>query len=119
MCVTNVDAARILVLTFTRKATNGMKERIAGLSGISKPVLNTIVAGTFHSVFLRILRSRGYDQRILSNEKFKHITIKNILKNINTRTHMILKLYCHLYPIQKYFCNSRKSSSKNTNRKRN
>lgn len=80
MCVANVDASRILVLTFTRKAADEMKERIAGLPGISKSVLNTIVAGTFHSVFLRILRSRGHDQRILSNEKFKHIIIKNILK---------------------------------------
>ncbi|EEL25572.1 ATP-dependent DNA helicase, UvrD/REP [Bacillus cereus Rock1-15] len=80
MCVANVDASRILVLTFTRKAANEMKQRIAGLPGISKSVLNIIVAGTFHSVFLRILRSRGYDQRILSNEKFKHIIIKNILK---------------------------------------
>ncbi|MFB7121449.1 UvrD-helicase domain-containing protein [Bacillus tropicus] len=80
ICVANVDASRILVLTFTRKAANEMKERIAGLPGISKSVLNTIAAGTFHSVFLRILRSRGYEQRILSNEKFKHISIKNILQ---------------------------------------
>ncbi|WP_257140369.1 ATP-dependent helicase [Bacillus wiedmannii] len=80
MCIANLDATRILVLTFTRKAADEMKERIAGLPGISKSVLNTIVAGTFHSVFLRILRSRGYNQRILSNEKFKHIIIKNILK---------------------------------------
>ena len=59
MCVANVDASRILVLTFTRKAADEMKERIAGLPGISKSVLNTIVAGTFHSVFEDIKKQRA------------------------------------------------------------
>jgi len=42
MCITDVDVSKILVLAFTRKVANEMKERIAGLSGISKSVVNTI-----------------------------------------------------------------------------
>ena len=36
-----------------------------------------VVAGTFHSVFLKLLRSQGYNQQILANEKHKQIMIKN------------------------------------------
>lgn len=45
---------RILALTFTNKAANEMKERIAKLVG--RRVAARIPMGTFHSQFLRILR---------------------------------------------------------------
>ncbi len=48
------DLRRILALTFTNKAANEMKSRIMGL-GIEGG--NQIWAGTFHSIFLRILRT--------------------------------------------------------------
>ena len=53
---------RILALTFTKKAANEMKERIAGMVG-ERPAIK-LYMGTFHSVFIRFLRefaeSLGY-----------------------------------------------------------
>lgn len=44
----------ILALTFTNKAANTMRERIVGLT--SPEIASRLWMGTFHSVFLRILR---------------------------------------------------------------
>lgn len=48
------EAYRIMALTFTNKAAREMKERIASLVGTK--VASKIWMGTFHSIFLRILR---------------------------------------------------------------
>ena len=45
---------RLLALTFTNKAANEMKERIAALVGTE--TAQRLWAGTFHSIFSRILR---------------------------------------------------------------
>ncbi|MDE7097179.1 MAG: UvrD-helicase domain-containing protein, partial [Muribaculaceae bacterium] len=48
---------RILALTFTNKAAREMKERITGVVG--ERVASRLKMGTFHSVFLRILRQHA------------------------------------------------------------
>ena len=48
------DASRILALTFTKKAANEMKERIAAMVGERRA--RRLRMGTFHSVFVRFLR---------------------------------------------------------------
>lgn len=48
---------RILALTFTNKAAREMKERIAAVAGAS--AASRIWMGTFHSIFLRILRTHA------------------------------------------------------------
>jgi DNA helicase-2/ATP-dependent DNA helicase PcrA len=79
----HVDPKSIMLLTFTSKAANEMKDRIASLPGLSKNMVNNITAGTFHSIFYRLLKSQGYDQKVLSNEKQKHTAIKIIMKKMN------------------------------------
>ena len=48
------DPARILALTFTKKAATEMKDRIALLVGDRRA--HRVVMGTFHAVFVRFLR---------------------------------------------------------------
>lgn len=59
-----VDAFNILALTFTNKAANEMKKRIASLVGNNEA--KNLWMGTFHSVFAKILRIEadklGYPQ---------------------------------------------------------
>ncbi|AVM49673.1 ATP-dependent helicase [Capnocytophaga sp. oral taxon 878] len=59
-----VDAFHILALTFTNKAANEMKKRIASIVGNSEA--KNLWMGTFHSVFAKILRFEadklGYPQ---------------------------------------------------------
>lgn len=78
-----VKPSHILLVTFTRKAADEMKERIALLPDLTRKMVNDITVGTFHSIFLRLLRSQGYNQDILSNEKYKLTKIKIILKQMN------------------------------------
>jgi DNA helicase II / ATP-dependent DNA helicase PcrA len=70
----------LMLVTFTRIASEEMISRIQNLPGISKKMANDMISGTFHSIFLRILRNNRYEQQILSNEKRKEIIIKGILK---------------------------------------
>ena len=59
-----IPASRILALTFTNKAADEMRSRIASIVGYEEAAM--VNAGTFHSVFLRILRREvaftGYDE---------------------------------------------------------
>ena len=56
---TGCDANRIMALTFTKKAANEMKERIAGMVGERRA--RHLRMGTFHSVFVRFLREFAAD----------------------------------------------------------
>ncbi|WP_416150434.1 UvrD-helicase domain-containing protein [Salipaludibacillus sp. HK11] len=80
LSVQKVDPKNILLVTFTKKASEEMKQRIASLPGLPKRTVNEITAGTFHSIFYRLLKSRGFDQQVISSEKQKQIAIKMILK---------------------------------------
>ena len=53
------DPYRVLAITFTNKAANEIKARLAGLFSENPEAANEIWAGTFHSVCVRILRRHG------------------------------------------------------------
>jgi DNA helicase II / ATP-dependent DNA helicase PcrA len=50
-----VDPGSIMLVTFTAKAASEMKNRIINYPGMSPSKVNKLVAGTFHSIFYRIL----------------------------------------------------------------
>ena len=54
LAIKNIPAENILALTFTNKAANEIKERIAKFIG--EKYSKKLVIGTFHSIFCRILR---------------------------------------------------------------
>lgn len=76
---------RILALTFTNKAAREMKERI--VNAVGDKVASKLRMGTFHSVFLRILRSHaeeiGYKQTftIYDTSDSKSL-LKSIVKDL-------------------------------------
>ncbi|RIW32256.1 DNA helicase UvrD [Bacillus salacetis] len=80
--VKGISPDNILLLTFSKKAAMEMKHRVAVLPGVDHKEVNRIQAGTFHSFFLYILRSRGFKQDILGNERFKHIQLKQIQRKL-------------------------------------
>lgn len=50
-----IDPSSIMLVTFTAKAAAEMKKRIADYPGMSPAKVNQLIAGTFHSIFYRIL----------------------------------------------------------------
>lgn len=75
----------ILALTFTNKAANEMKDRIANLVGAE--AASRLRMGTFHSVFSRILRAEasaaGYDSNFtIYDESDSRSLIKAIIKEM-------------------------------------
>ncbi|MBR2443038.1 MAG: UvrD-helicase domain-containing protein [Rikenellaceae bacterium] len=75
----------ILALTFTNKAAREMRERIALVAG---PEAGRVVMGTFHSIFLRILRAEadkiGFDPNFTIYDTSDSVSlIKNIIKEMN------------------------------------
>lgn len=86
MLQNNILPYQILALTFTNKAAKEMKERIQQLIGESKA--KAVYMGTFHAIFLRILRSEsaklGFTSAlsIYDTDDSKNL-IKNIIKEMN------------------------------------
>lgn len=85
LTVKKIPASNILLVTYTKKAANEMKERIGQIPGITPAMKSQLYTGTFHSLFLRILREQGDKRKVLSNERFKQVIIKKILQDMNLK----------------------------------
>lgn len=78
--VHGIDISKVLLITFTKKAADEMISKAVNLGMTSKEKLKQVTAGTFHSVFLKVLRNNGDNRDILSSDKSKQITIKMIIR---------------------------------------
>lgn len=77
---------RILALTFTNKAAREMKERITAVVG--EKVASRLKMGTFHSVFLRILRQHAEEigfkpSFTIYDTSDSRSLLKNIIKDLS------------------------------------
>ena len=77
--------SEILALTFTKKAANEMKERIAALVGENRA--RWIWMGTFHSIFIRFLRDYaeqlGYPQQFtIYDQSDSRAAVKQCIKEL-------------------------------------
>lgn len=80
----NVNPVNILAITFTNKAANEMKERVADLLGED---VSYLWIGTFHSICARILRMNidklGYDNNFtIYDTNDQKTLVKEIIKNL-------------------------------------
>ena len=86
MLTQGIDPFRILALTFTNKAAAEMKERIYKLVGSSNA--KSVIMGTFHSVFYRILRAEGdklgytHNLTVYDTDDSKSV-LRSIIKEMN------------------------------------
>ncbi|EAR66233.1 ATP-dependent DNA helicase, UvrD/REP family protein [Bacillus sp. NRRL B-14911] len=77
-----ISPSNILLVTYTKKASVEMIERLARIPGLNRSASRSVVSGTYHSVCLRILRAEGYNFRVLGSTKKQHYIIKSILKKM-------------------------------------
>lgn len=102
-----IPAYRIMALTFTNKAAREMKERIVQLVGEEKA--RYLWMGTFHSIFLRILRAEAAHIGFTSNFTiYDTDDTKSLLKNIvkqmqlNDKTYKPNALYARISRAKNY-----------------
>lgn len=77
----NVDPNRILVITFTKKAANEIRDRIEQI--LLKTQDNRIISGTFHSVCHRFLKALGLINKTTHIDSNKQTSIiQNIVSEL-------------------------------------
>ncbi len=76
----NVDPRSIMLVTFTAKAALEMKNRLKQYPGVNQQQSQSLLAGTFHSIFYRILsfheRNKWSSEKLLKKEWQKEQIIK-------------------------------------------
>ncbi|MFF2091149.1 ATP-dependent helicase [Paenibacillus sp. NPDC058174] len=83
LSVRGVQPHRLLMMTFSKKAAEEMRERIAKLPNIGDHAASAIEARTFHAFCLLLLRRSGYKQAILGETGRKQLFFKKLLRERN------------------------------------
>lgn len=82
----NIDPSTIMLVTFTSKAANEMKQRLLTYPKIQVNQINKLVTGTFHSIFYRILMhhqpEKWKPEKILNKDWQKEKIIREAAKEI-------------------------------------
>jgi DNA helicase-2/ATP-dependent DNA helicase PcrA len=83
-----IDPRKILAVTFTNKAANEMKGRVANILG---PKNVTPMMGTFHAICARILREDGYEiglgrSFVIFDEVDSLALVKSVMKDLDIDT---------------------------------
>lgn len=78
----DIDPESILLVTFTKKASQEMIQRLKNIPGMSRYNAASVHAGTFHAICLKMLRDEGYQFNLLSSERKRLLVIKSILKGM-------------------------------------
>lgn len=77
--VHRVHPSNVLLITFSKKAAEEMRERLASLPGLDTSMTNSMQVRTFHAFCLRLLRMNGFNQEILSDGRYQQIVFKRIM----------------------------------------
>ncbi|WP_317969553.1 ATP-dependent helicase [Paenibacillus sp. CCS19] len=84
MQVARVSPRHLLLVTFSRKAADEMKQRLAEIPGVPLRSAQSVEARTFHSFCLQLLRRSGMRQAVLGDDGQQRITIKRLLRESGT-----------------------------------
>lgn len=83
----NVDPRTMMLVTFTAKSATEMKARLLKYPNIKETHINQLLAGTFHSIFYRILAfhtpEKWNSNKLLNKEWQKEQMIKDVGKELN------------------------------------
>lgn len=82
-----IDPSTIMLVTFTSKAATELKSRLKHYPHINTSQVQKLVAGTFHSIFYRILlfedREKWHSSKLLKKEWQKEQMIKTAGRQLN------------------------------------
>jgi DNA helicase II / ATP-dependent DNA helicase PcrA len=82
----NIHPSRIMLITFTVKAANEIKERLSAIPGMKPSDFHSLVAGTFHSIFYKIIShhdpNRWHASKLLKWDWQKEKIMKEIVREI-------------------------------------
>ncbi|MFC5450839.1 UvrD-helicase domain-containing protein [Paenibacillus aestuarii] len=79
LSVHRIHPGNLLLITFSKKAAEEMRERITRMPGLGPGVSAMMQVRTFHAFCLRTLRMNGWEQEIISDSRYQQIVIKRIL----------------------------------------
>ena len=100
MLTKGISPYNILALTFTNKAAKEMRERVYDLIGEANAKATSV--GTFHSIFLRILRIEATKLGFRENlTVYDTDDAKNVLKNIIKDMNLDIKTYLPGYVLSR------------------